>query len=199
MEKMNFDRSNVAKESAGQLPTDKAYVCDIISAKEVNYTTDSGYKVHRIDVAIDVAEGDFKGFYKSKYDADQSEDKKWKGVVKINIPKEDGSEQDDWTIKSFNANICAIEASNAGYVWDWDENKLKGKKIGLVLRNKEWEFNGNRGFYSEPYKFISVDNAKAGNFRKPKDKLLNKPAEAESSDMYDFVKVDDNALEEFPF
>lgn len=197
MEKMNFDRTNVAQEGLGQLPTDNAYVCNIVSAKEVKYTTESGYSIHRIDVAIDVAEGDYKDFYKKKFDADQNEDKKWKGVVKINIPKEDGSEQDDWTIKSFNANMLAIESSNAGYIWDWDETKLKGKKIGLVLRNKEYEFNGQRGFYSEPFKFISVEDAKANKFRKPKDKLLNKPAD--NADSNDFVNIPDNALEEVPF
>ena len=90
---LNFqiDRNNVYKEGSEQLPTDKAYVCEIKGAKEVDYTTDSGYRVHRVDIALDVCEGEYEGFYQKKFDDSQDEDKKWKGVVKLNIPKFDGT------------------------------------------------------------------------------------------------------------
>lgn len=195
---ITLDRNNVYTEGSEQLPVDKAYICEIKGAKEVDYETTSGYRVHRLDVALDVCEGDYKGFYQKKFDADLSEDKKWKGVVKINIPKNDGTEQDGWTMKSFNTQLCAIEDSNAGYTWDNVLEHLKGKKIGLVLRSKEWEYNGNRGFYSEPYKLISVANAEAQKFRAPATKYLptsgNNNASAEG-----FMPLSNAVDEELPF
>lgn len=192
-----IDRNNVYKEGSEQLPTDKAYVCEIKGAKEVDYTTDSGYRVHRVDIALDVCEGEYEGFYQKKFDDSQDEDKKWKGVVKLNIPKFDGTEKDNWTVKSFNTQFVAIEDSNPGYTWNNVLDSLKGKKIGLVLRDKEWEFNGNRGFYSEPYKLISVSNARAQKFRKPNIKYLS--SESTGDVASGFTPISNAVDEELPF
>ena len=192
-----IDRNNVYKEGSDQLPTDKAYVCEIKGAKEVDYTTDSGYRVHRVDIALDVCEGEYEGFYQKKFDDSQDEDKKWKGVVKLNIPKFDGTEKDNWTVKSFNTQFVAIEDSNPGYTWNNVLDSLKGKKIGLVLRDKEWEFNGNRGFYSEPYKLISVANARAQKFRKPNTKYLS--SEVTGDVASGFTPISNTVDEELPF
>lgn len=192
-----IDRNNVYKEGSEQLPTDKAYVCEIKGAKEVDYTTDNGYRVHRVDIALDVCEGEYEGFYQKKFDDSQDEDKKWKGVVKLNIPKFDGTEKDNWTVKSFNTQFVAIEDSNPGYTWNNVLDSLKGKKIGLVLRDKEWEFNGNRGFYSEPYKLISVSNARAQKFRKPNTKYLS--SENTGDVASGFTPISNAVDEELPF
>lgn len=192
-----IDRNNVYKEGSEQLPTDKAYVCEIKGAKEVDYTTDSGYRVHRVDIALDVCEGEYEGFYQKKFDDSQDEDKKWKGVVKLNIPKFDGTEKDNWTVKSFNTQFVAIEDSNPGYTWNNVLDSLKGKKIGLVLRDKEWEFNGNRGFYSEPYKLISVANARAQKFRKPNTKYLSSDSTGDVAS--GFTPISNTVDEELPF
>ena len=192
-----IDRNNVYKEGSEQLPTDKAYVCEIKGAKEVDYTTDSGYRVHRVDIALDVCEGEYEGFYQKKFDDSQDEDKKWKGVVKLNIPKFDGTEKDNWAVKSFNTQFVAIEDSNPGYTWNNVLDSLKGKKIGLVLRDKEWEFNGNRGFYSEPYKLISVSNARAQKFRKPNTKYLS--SENTGDVASGFTPISNAVDEELPF
>lgn len=192
-----IDRNNVYKEGSEQLPTDKAYVCEIKGAKEVDYTTDNGYRVHRVDIALDVCEGEYEGFYQKKFDDSQDEDKKWKGVVKLNIPKFDGTEKDNWTVKSFNTQFVAIEDSNPGYTWNNVLDSLKGKKIGLVLRDKEWEFNGNRGFYSEPYKLISVSNARAQKFRKPNTKYLS--SESTGDVASGFTPISNAVDEELPF
>ena len=192
-----IDRNNVYKEGSEQLPTDKAYVCEIKGAKEVDYTTDNGYRVHRVDIALDVCEGEYEGFYQKKFDDSQDEDKKWKGVVKLNIPKFDGTEKDNWTVKSFNTQFVAIEDSNPGYTWNNVLDSLKEKKIGLVLRDKEWEFNGNRGFYSEPYKLISVANARAQKFRKPNTKYLSSDSTGDVAS--GFTPISNAVDEELPF
>lgn len=193
----SLDRNNVNKEGTEQLPVDQAYICKIIGAKEVDYTTDSGYRVHRLDIALDVIEGEYTGYYQKRFDNDNSEDRKWKGVVKLNIPKGDGTEQDGWTIRSFNTSLCNIEDSNPGYTWDNTLDHLKDKKIGLVLRRKEYEMNGNRGFYSEPYKLITIKNARVQKFRKPQDKLLTNSNNPVASK--EFISVSNSGLEEIPF
>jgi len=196
----SLDRNNVVKEGVSQLPVDQAYVCKIIGAKEVDYET-NGYRIHRLDVALDVIEGEYAGYYQQRFNADTSEDKKWKGVVKLNIPKGDGTEQDSWTIKAFNTALCNIEDSNPGYTWDNVLEHLKDKKIGLVLRNKEWSFNGSTGFYSEPYKLITVKNAQEQKFRKPATKYLYNGSSSSSSDQAQgFVPIPNNEdIDEIPF
>lgn len=84
---------------------------------------------------FDIEEGEYKGFYKTNYDAQTQEDKKWKGVIRLNLPKEDGSEKDGWTIRSLKTNIQAIESSNPKFRWEWDETKLKGLIVGGLFRN----------------------------------------------------------------
>lgn len=202
MKALNIDRTNTIQE-VKQPPTDQAYICEILDAVETEYTTQSGYNVHRLDVHFDITEGEFAGYYFNKMNNSSNEDEKWKGILKINIPKEDGSERDDWTIKSFNSNILAIEDSNPSYKFEWDEKSLIGKKVGLLFRKKEWCFNGKVGFYPEPFKFISIDDAKTGNFKEPKAKLLPEGTISTNSEAINnyssFMNIEENSPEEVPF
>lgn len=121
---------------------------------------------------IDVAEGEHAGFYKKNFDA-QQQDKKWKGTYRINLPKNDGSEKDEWSIKKLKSSMTAVEASNEGYVWNWDENSLIGKQVGGLFGNKEYEYNGQKGFYTDCRAFCSAEKIRTDNFTVPSDKLLN--------------------------
>ena len=38
----------------------------------------------------------------------------------------------------FKGFIKSVEESNPGYVWNWDESTLKGKKVGLILQEEEF-------------------------------------------------------------
>ena len=44
------------------------------------------------------------------------------------------------TIGFFKGFITAIEKSNPAYRWDWNEQGLKGKLIGIVLQEEEYRF-----------------------------------------------------------
>ena len=64
----------------------------------------------------------------------------------------------------------------------------KGKKVGIVYRNKEWEYNGKTGWTTEAAGSDSVENIRAGKFYKFKDKFLpQKPVEAPT-----FEELDDS-------
>lgn len=125
---------------------------------------------------FDIDEGDFKDFFTQQYQSSQMEDKKYKGVFRMMLPKEDGSEKDRWTIRRFKTNIMAVEESNSGYHWDWNEAGLAGKKVGMLFQNQEWEYRGKTGWSASPYSLISIERVKEGKFKLPRDKpLKNKP------------------------
>ena len=63
------------------------YVCEIKSAKEEVYSWGS-----RLVLAIEVIEGEYAGFWKRDFDNNTRDDKKWRGIFRINCPTDDGSE-----------------------------------------------------------------------------------------------------------
>lgn len=137
-------------------------------------TDDFGAK---LCILFDICEGDYTGWYQEDFNAQQprpGEEKRWKGVLRLWLPKNDGSEQDEWTIRTLKGFTTAIEKSNPGYQWNWDERSLAGKYIGILYRNEEWDFNGSTGWSKRPYRAISVDSVREGSFRAPKDKPLKR-------------------------
>lgn len=143
------------------------YVCQIMSAK-----VESSEWGDTLIIAHDVCEGEYSGLFKRDYDGNTMENKKWRGTFRLRLPKDDGSEQDGFKKRSFNNFIWAIEQSNPGYSWAWDEKTLKGKKVGLLYRNKEWEMGDRRGWTTEAAGSDSIDNIRNGKFKMLKDKAL---------------------------
>ena len=169
------------------------YVCKIISAKvEKN---DWG---ETLMIAHDVSDGDYAGIFKRDYDGNDREDKKWRGTFRINLPNDDGTEQDNWKKKKFNTFIWSVEESNPGYTWAWDEKTLKGKGVGLIYRNEEWEMNGRTGWTTKAAASDSVENIRAGKFRMLKDKPL--PESRKAAVAPQFTELDDPDLDaQLPF
>lgn len=148
------------------------YVCEIKNAKVEEYSGG----LSTLILAIDVVEGQYAGFFKKDFDQNTREDKKWRGTYRINLPKDDGSEMDAWTKRTFGNFIWSVQESNPGYTWDWEEKKLKGKKLGVIYRNREWEMSGNTGWTTEAAGSASAEDIRSGSFRPLKDKpLKNRP------------------------
>ena len=77
----------------------------------------------------------------------------------------------------FKAFTNALEASNPGYKWDWNEKGLAGKLLGVVLGEEEYE--NNRGEVKTGLKVRScraADDIRQGNFKVPELKKLEKTA-----------------------
>lgn len=180
------------------------YVLRIENAEEVTYSWGGVLKID-----FDIAEGEQKGFYQKDFDAQTQEDKKWKGSFRLNLPKDDGSESDSWTKNKFKTIIeQAIEPSNGGYRWDWDETKLKGKLVGGVFNNKEWEMDGNSGyktgFFTNCKSLVSVESIKKQSFVVPEDDLIPEKKRiaktvAPSTNNQGFMNATDGIDEEMPF
>lgn len=169
-----------------------AYVIGILDAQEIK-----GDKGDRLVLKFDICEGEFKNYYSEQYKNSQFEDTKYKGNFSIFIPKEDGSEDDEKTLRRLKTSINAIEDSNPGFHWDWDESKLKGKKVGMIFQDKEWKYNGKTGFTAQPYGLRSVQDVNDGSCKIPDKKYLsgNSPTMPNSSG--DFMEIDDSG--DLPF
>ena len=192
----NYDTTQTISARA-QLPVG-AYICQILKAEEKVYSSSKG-EWHKLEVSFDICEGEHKDFYANDYRSQSGEDKKWKGVLRMNIPSDDGSDADNWAKRSFKTNILAIEESNNGYHWDWNEAQLKGKTVGIVFRSEEWEYNGKRGWRTAPFKMVPAADVKSGNIKIPDPKPLNGKAASQAStaaDLSDFVEV---ASADLPF
>ncbi len=146
-----------------------AYVMKVIGVKEEPNKSGSG---SHIKIAFDIAEGEYKDFYKKQFDANASEDKKWPydGIYNLAAPDDDSPQ---WMWDSFKTFVSALEDSNNGYHWDWDESKWKDLIIGGLFRNEQSESGGNIYDHTRPYWFRSADTVRSGKYgRLPKDKLI---------------------------
>lgn len=161
------------------------YILKILDAKEVEKQWGTV-----LEISFDIAEGDYSGYYKENYNLQQQEDKKWKGKATVSIPKDDGSKEDDWKARAFKTMTNAFEDSNKGYHWDWNEQGLKGKIVGGIFFNKEYDIDGKTGFYTAFHSFKPVSVIREGKFRLPPDKLLKKPLSVPDG----FIEVDEDDL-----
>lgn len=175
-----------------------AYVCKVKRA--VVQATDYG---EQLCILFDIDEGDFRNYYNNDFAANQNQDKKWRGVLKVWLPKDDGSEKDEWTKRTFKGMVTAFEKSNPGYQFDWNEASLVGKMVGILYRNEEWEMNGRSGWAVRPFRAISVDSVRDESYTLPKDKpLKNKSSYASYTDFnaapgQGFTELEDDG--ELPF
>lgn len=144
-----------------------AYVCKVKRA--VVQSTDYG---EQLVLLFDIEEGEFRNYYNNDYAANQNQDKKWRGLLKVWLPKDDGSEKDEWTKRTFKGMVTAFENSNPGYQFDWNEASLIGKLVGILFRNEEWEMNGRSGWSVRPFRAISVDSVRDESYTLPKEKPL---------------------------
>ena len=198
MAKFSFTKAN--RDNAKQttsfeiLPKD-AYVCKIIKAVEVQNKSGKG---SHIEIGFDIAEGEYKDFYKKQFEANTNEDKKWPADARycINVPNDDSAE---WQIQQWDTFWTNVEDSNEGYVFNGDGDKLKNKLFGGLFHIEQSEYEGNiydhtRLKWTRPAQDIR-DN-KYGKL--PKDKLIESNGAAKT-DSDGFMNIPEAIEEEIPF
>ena len=172
-----------------------AYVIKLLNVKEEANKNNSGT---HLAIAFDVAEGEYAGFYKKAFENDTREDKKWNNdaVIYINCP-EDNSPQ--WIIDNFNKFMTAVEDSNEGYHWGWDEKTLKNKLVGAKFCIEQSEYDGKIYDHTKAKWFIAAKKIRDGKYGKlPNDKLIT--ASVANDGPTDFMNIPDNITdEEIPF
>lgn len=187
-----FEGYKPEKTTTRELLPAGGYVAKILDAKVVTY--DWGDK---LEISFDIADGEYKDFFKRDYNGQPSEEKKWRGVLRLNVPKDDGTEKDGWSKNAFNRALGAVEYSNSGYHWEWNEATLKGKTVGVLYRNKEWEYDGNTGWTTECCAFADVADIREGKFKMPKDKPLKEKTTTTTAAAFSQVPAEDDS--ELPF
>ena len=129
-----------------------AYECVIMDAR-VNHNEQSGKDTFK--VSVDIASGEFKDYFRKMYENDTRIDRKWNNnAVRYLAYQGDNASY-------FKGFLTSVENSNPGYKWDWDESKLKGKKICGVFQYEEYEKqDGTKGVKVRLNKFRSLDKMK---------------------------------------
>lgn len=168
------------------------YVAKILNAKVDEYSWGEV-----LVISFDIAEGEYNDFFSKQYKENTREDKKWKGNFRLTVPNE-GNQYFDSQKRAFGNAIWAIEESNPGYHWDWNESALKGKMVGVLFRNFEWEMDdGRSGWSTECCTFVSVEDVRTGNFKQPKDKPLKRKESYSSNQFSEMAEID--STEDLPF
>ena len=162
-----YDGAKAEKTVASEKLPAGAYVAQIMGAEVAEYDWGS-----KLIISFDICEGDYRGFFAADWKANTNPDRKWRGVYRATIPDE-GSEWFDNQKRTFNGIMYALEFSNSGYTFDWDESKLKDLKVGVVFGEREWEYNGNTGWTTECRFLADVDAVRDGKIKIPQPKALN--------------------------
>ena len=165
------------------------YVCKIMGA-----VVEDSVHGQVLSVRFDIAEGDQMGFYYKDYSSNTLPEKKWGGKKNVYLPLDDGSEADERTKSNFKAFLTAVEQSNAGYTWDWNEKSLVNKIVGVVMRNEEWDFLGKHGWKVRPFRFTAAENVRNGTAHCPKDKPLSSDAAEPTTPSAAYTQVDNSDL-----
>ena len=148
-----------------------AYVCRIMDAKIRQYQG-AGGPFEKLEISLEIEEGELRGFFAQDYRDQTREDKKWRGTLRLYLPTDDKSEQDGRTQRNLKAAVTAVEASNPGYHWDWEEQSLKGKLVGGVFRSEEWAFDGRSGFSTQCCWLRPAGEVRDGKVEAPPPKRL---------------------------
>lgn len=178
-----------------QLPAG-GYICKIMGAEVKQYPSKDGGIFEKLEISLDILQGEYKDFYAEDYRSQINEDKRWRGVLRQYLPKDDGSDKDEWTKSNLKALTDAIEDSNNGYHWDWDEKGLKGKTVGCLFRREQWAMDGREGWIVRPFRPVPVSYIEEGDFKVPADKPLkgNQAAQVQTQPANAAGLLDDDDL-----
>lgn len=161
-----FENVQAVHGRRGMLPAG-AYVVQVIRASED--TTNYGNAC--LKVVFEIAEGDYAGYF-ADVDADESMD--WRHTAEIDVQEANGAR--------LKALVEAVQASNPGYVWDWNEQGLVGRTFGLVLQERKVTLlkgknKGQDRSYLDFWDAVPVDAVRAGQVATPpvNDKRTSKP------------------------
>ena len=177
-----------AKKSSGftELPPQGAYVAEI---QDVRFVPADGDKQLRdvIELMMEIVEGEYKNRFHEVYKDNDERfgNARYKGIFRL-TPPIDGDE--DWRKRVFEGNLWCVEQSNPGYKWDWDEQKLKGKKVGINLRNYLYTSNGQNRTTTEIGKFETVDDVRNGKCKAMRDR--DKRQASDGSNEQNFTPVE---------
>lgn len=157
------------KKSFQALPKG-AYVIKILQAKEVQNKKTPG---RHLEIIFDIAEGEYRDFYRHLYEENTNEDKKYSADAyhRITVP-DDNSQSFVWD--NWNTFFADLEDSNNGFVFSGNLADLRGKIIGGKFHIEQSEYNGNVYDHTRLRWTCVADDVRSGKYgQMPKDKLIS--------------------------
>lgn len=147
-----------------------------------------------LKIFFDINEGEKKGFFTKAFKEDTRAEKKWPNAGSfIRSYKEKA-------LPMFKGFTNAIENSNKGYSWNFDEKSLVNKVVGLVIGEEEY-LNQKGQVRKRTYVSAvrSVDTIKKGDFTVPEIKKLDATKVSSQTKQDDFVNpfANDTAIDPF--
>lgn len=113
-----------------------------------NVKVDGAEPDQQLILRLDIIEGPEAGYYTKRYEHESGNTSgnypvRYKGDFRIQIPDPNNTKRPhpEWDLRSFNNAMWAIEQSNPGYKWDWNEAGLKGKIVGINVRESTYNSN----------------------------------------------------------
>lgn len=141
-----------------------------------------------LEVTCDIAKGEYKDYFKTLIDNGLKDFSKTTRSYKRAA------------LSFFKGFITAVENSNPGYKWDWDEKKLVGKNVIAVFGEEEYLKDGQVKTAVKLVEFRSLDAFREGKIKVPEIKRLPVSAqefETETTTTEEPISVFDDS--ELPF
>lgn len=168
MKRMSGWESTQARDGSVERLPAGAYVCGIVSAR-AGLTRNN---TEMLVLDIDIAEGQYRGIFNRKNEsrAKYGRSTSWPASLYQPTENADGSPNE-----FYKGLITAIEESNPGYVWNFDETTLRGKMIGIVFQEEEFlalDGSGTIQTSTKPRWARTVDAVRKGDIPAPPIKKL---------------------------
>lgn len=188
----DWDTTQAATGEGEQLPPG-GHICQIVSASAVE---SKGGKPMLV-IELEIAEGStYDGIYHRKFEARQKNIGQygnahaWPCVYRQLTQKNDGS-----TNPFYKGLMESVEASNPGYVWNFDVGTLKNKRVGFVFGEEEFQTTDGRIVVSvKPMYARSVEAIQKGVDVPERKKLNDKKQAGFNAEASGFTPVDDDEL-----
>lgn len=169
----NFDKIQESG-SFEKLPVG-GYIIKILSVDDVP-------EKEYLKIFFDINDGEKKGFFQKAFKEDTRAEKKWPNAGSfIRSYKEKA-------LPMFKGFTNAIENSNKGYKWNFDEKSLVNKVVGVVIGEEEY-VNQKGQVRTRTYVSAvrSVETIKKGEFTVPELKKLDATKVSNSNKHEDFI------------
>lgn len=117
---------NIQESTSFKRLTPNGYICKILNVED---HTDKEY----LKIYFDIVKGDDKGYFKKQYDGDTRKERKWPNAGTFIRSYKDSA------ASMFKGFTNAIEKSNKGYQWNFDEKTLVNKVVGLIIADEQYQ------------------------------------------------------------
>ena len=117
---------NIQESTSSKRLTTNGYIVKILKVED---HPDKEY----LKIYFDIVKGDDKGYFKKQYDGDTRKERKWPNAGTFIRSYKDSA------ASMFKGFTNAIERSNKGYQWNFDEKTLVNKVVGLIIADEQYQ------------------------------------------------------------